>query len=481
METHDFLDVQQWAEQQWGQSDFGDPRRSTRAVHLGTALAVAPSASLPKQTASWGDLKAAYRLLGRPEVSHEAVSQQHWQQTQQQARDAGDVVLFVQDTSHADFSAHRATTGLGPIGNSEGFGLMMHTTLAIRPAVLGASSLDTSKEPGSSTADATVLGVAMQRLWTRQTTTHRGETRSERVLRERESQLWEQTLEAIGSPPPSPTGAQRWVSVGDRASDVFSYIQTATHLGWDFLLRVCQNRRIETTDGTLGHLASHARSLPPVAQKTTWLRGRDGMPSECIELQISTDAVWVEPPWLGATAGAVAIRAWVIRCWGRRANGSEIEWILLTSIPINDRTTLLEVVQWYEHRWLIEEYHKCLKTGCAIEDRQMQHAGALEAFIGFSSIVAVRLLVLRTLSREQPEEPAHRHVEPIMIELLRRRLRLRMSAEEMTLRQFWHATARLGGFIGRKSDGNPGWQTLWDGWQQLLLMAWAAGQSLHPT
>ena len=68
-----------------------------------------------------------------------------------------------------------------------------------------------------------------------------------------------------------------------------------------------------------------------------------------------------------------------------------------------------------------------------------------------------------------------------MIELLCRRLRLRVSAEEMTLRQFWHATARLGGFIGRKSDGDPGWQTLWDGWQQLLQMTWAAQQVLPPT
>jgi hypothetical protein len=471
-----FLDAQLWAQQQWGRSDFGDPRRTARAVRLGTALALTPSASLPKQTASWGDLKAAYRLLARADVSHPAVSHQHWQQTQQQARDAADVVLFVQDTSHADFSAHRATSGLGAIGNSRGVGLMMHTTLAIRPAAGGATGL-----PGSSTAEATVLGVAMQRLWSRQTRTHRGETRSERVLRERESQLWQETLEAIGSPPQSPTGAQRWVSVGDRASDVFSYLETAQRLGWDVLLRVCQNRRIETTDGALGHLASHARSLPSTAQTSVWLRSRNGLPSEQIALELSSDAVWVEPPKLGASAESVALRCWVVRCWGRRSDGTLIEWILLTTIPISDRTTLLEVVRYYEHRWLIEEYHKCLKTGCRIEERQLEQAEALEAFIGFASIVAVRLLVLRTLSREQPTEPAHRHVEPVMIELLRRRLRLTVTTEEMTLRQFWHATARLGGFIGRKSDGDPGWQTLWDGWQQLEQMTWAATQSLPPT
>ena len=467
MNTDEYIDVQQWAEQQWSQSALGDPRRSARAVRLGVALALAPSASLPKQTADWADLKAAYRLLGRAEVSHQSVSQQHWQQTRRAAGKGDDVVLFVQDTSVADFSAHRrGTSGLGPIGNHEGVGLMMHTALAIRPARLGTSS-----------AQAVVLGVAMQRLWSRQTETHRGETRTERVERERESQLWQQTLEAIGPPPQR----QRWVSVGDRASDVFSYIETARQRGWEFLLRVCQNRRIETAEGALGYLASHARSLPPVAEKTILMRARNGVPSESITLEISSDAVWVEPPWLGSSTASVAIRAWVVRCWGERADGSPIEWILLTSIPISDRTTLLEVVGFYEHRWLIEEYHKCLKTGCRIEQRQMQTAGALEAFIGFASIVAVRLLVLRTLSREQPEEPAHRHLEPMMIELLCRRLRLRVSAEEMTLRQFWHATARLGGFIGRKSDGDPGWQTLWDGWQQLLQMTWAAQQVLPPT
>lgn len=480
MQTQDFREVQRWAEQQWGRSDFGDPRRTARAVRLGTALALTPAASLPKQTASWGDLKAAYRLLARSELSHPAVSQQHWQQTQQQARDADDVVLFVQDTSHADFSTHRATTGLGPIGNSHGVGLMMHTTLAIRPAALSAAPL-AAGTPGSSTANATVLGVAMQRLWSRQTTTHRGETRGERVERDRESQLWQQALEAIGPPPQSPGAAQRWVSVGDRASDVFSYLETAQHLGWDVLLRVCQNRKIETADGRLSHLASHARALPSTAQTSVWLRSRNGLASEQLQLELSSDAVWVEPPWLGARAESVAIRCWVVRCWGRRSNGTLIEWILLTTIPINDRTALLELVRYYEHRWLIEEYHKCLKTGCRIEERQLEQAAALEAFIGFASIVAVRLLVLRTLSREQPEELAHRHLAPMMIELLRRRLKLTVSAEQMTMRQFWHATARLGGFIGRKSDGDPGWQTLWDGWQQLEQMTWAASQHLPPT
>lgn len=478
MQTQDFLDVQRWADQQWSQSDFGDPRRTARAVALGVALAQAPEASLPKQTGSWGALKAAYRLLGRAEVTHTAVSQQHWQHTRQQARASSAIVLFVQDTSQADFSAHRGTTGLGRIGNAPGRGMMMHTTLAVVPAPCCATHAPGSSmhTPGSSTAGATVLGVALQRLWARPMTTHRGETRSERLGRERESQLWQQSLEAIGPPP----GRQRWVSVGDRGSDVFSYLEAATRQGWDVLLRVCQNRRIETSQGALGHLASHIRSLPPVAETTVWMRGRSGLPSEEITLELSSDAVWVEPPWLGAADGAVAIRCWVVRCWGRRGDGTAIEWILLTSIPITDRTTLLQLVRYYEHRWLIEEYHKCLKSGCRIEQRQLQAAATLEAFIAFASIVAVRLLVLRTLSREQPEEPAHRHLEPIMIALLCQRLHLPTPAEQMSMRQFWHATARLGGFIGRKSDGDPGWQTLWDGWQQLLHMTWAARQSLPP-
>lgn len=145
-------DARQWAEQQFGQAALGDRRRNRRAVELAMAMLREPAASLPKQTQSWGALKSAYRLLNRPEVTHQRLSQPHWQQTRDQAllvdgRSEGhrvhsgdpvhrssNVVLFVQDTSQIDFTSHVATSDLGYIGDSKGYGIMMHTCLAIVPA-----------------------------------------------------------------------------------------------------------------------------------------------------------------------------------------------------------------------------------------------------------------------------------------------------------------------------------------------------------
>lgn len=198
MEIQEYYDVQRWAEDQWGQCDFGHVRRTARAVSLGASIAAQPDASLPKQTGRWSDLKAAYNLLSHASVRHAAISQPHWQQTVNSAGQTPEVVLFIQDTTQADYTSHPATSGLGRIGDGGGAGIMIHTCLAIQPLPPTASGT----APGSS-AEASVLGVAQQRLWSRQQSVPASETRTERLKRWRESQVWEQTLEAIG---PAPAG-----------------------------------------------------------------------------------------------------------------------------------------------------------------------------------------------------------------------------------------------------------------------------------
>jgi hypothetical protein len=335
--------------------------------------------------------------------------------------------------------------------------MMLHSCLAVVPQ-------QTTEQPPE------ILGLAVQQVFSRGALKHGTETRTQRSQRWRESHLWQQTLEQIGPPP----GNHLWVSVGDRASDVYSYMQQAEATGWKFLLRVSQNRRSESVRGEIAGVIDQARSEPEIAQTVLQRRGRDGQVAEEIVVAVSCAMVWVEPPWLGADDDARAIKAWCIRCWGRSSDGRELEWILLTNLPVEERPRLVEVIGWYELRWIIEEYHKCLKTGCQIEARQLQTAGALEALVGFAGIIAVRLLVVRTISRQMPEEPAHKHIDVVMLRLLVARLKLKHSAETISMRQFWHATARLGGFLARTGDGDPGWQTLWGGWQRLSEMAWAA-------
>jgi hypothetical protein len=184
------------------------------------------------------------------------------------------------------------------------------------------------------------------------------------------------------------------------------------------------------------------------------------------------------------------VAGWCLRCWEERTEertgerteektgekpGEKtevLEWLLFSTLPVADEAAAWEQVEWYACRWVIEEYHKCLKSGCAMEQRQLRSSDGLQSLLGFLAIIAVRLLQLRTLSRTSPTKRAQELVPVVMLRLLTSRLK--KPPGEVTLGEFWRSVAGLGGFIGRKSDGAPGWQTLWRGWQRLQDMCWGA-------
>ena len=121
----------------------------------------------------------------------------------------------------------------------------------------------------------------------------------------------------------------------------------------------------------------------------------------------------------------------------------------------------------YKHRWLIEEYHKCLKTGCQIEKVQLRTADRLLVLFGMLGVIATQLLQLKGISRVKPDEPAVKYVDKLSLAVLQNIYELK---SPLTVKEFWRRVAMLAGFMGRKSDGNPGWQKIWEGWIQLRNM-----------
>ena len=147
----------------------------------------------------------------------------------------------------------------------------------------------------------------------------------------------------------------------------------------------------------------------------------------------------------------------------------QVEWILLTSLPVAGFDEAWRILAYYEKRWLIEEYHKALKSGCRVESRQLQSKEGLERITALLSVVAVRLLQLKSAARTNPACPARTLVPLHWIKmLLAARKRSKLTAA-MTIREFYREVAKLGGFLGRKSDGEPGWITIWRGWQKLYM------------
>jgi hypothetical protein len=432
------------AERAFASVQLGDSRRADRAVTLATALFQNPAAPLPQQNAALKELRAAYRLLNRPEVTHAALQQPHWQQTRAAATQHP-VVLFVQDTTELDYTAHPTTAGLGPIGNGGGRGFLLQSVLAVVP------------QPRQ------MLGVAYQEPFLRQPVPK--QTSTQRKNRDRESQVWPRAAAAVGTPPPG----TRWVHVGDAYSDMFDFLDACRQSGADFLVRVCQERRIFRPDGGTALLRSWARTLPAQAEQVLDLparSARDGRPAQAARqarLQLAFSPATVRPPAHGGR-GRADIPVWVVRVWEPQppVGVEALQWVLVTTVPVTTVDEAWERVAWYRCRWLCEDYHQCLKTGCAIERRQLQTAAALQRLLGFLGIVAVWLLQLREWSRLQPQRPATELVPPEVVQVVG--ALSGKGAPGWTVGAFWKALAGLGGYLGRKGDGPPGWKTVWRGW-----------------
>jgi hypothetical protein len=203
-------------------------------------------------------------------------------------------------------------------------------------------------------------------------------------------------------------------------------------------------------------------------------RGNEG--AGPLRLLVSATPVSVHPPKNGKGPRPAPLARWAVRVWEAHPPGGRtpVEWVLLTDHPVGDLGSALLVAFWYTCRWLIEEYHKasgsggcpraCLKSGCNVEARQLEDADRLAPLVGVLGVVAVRLLQLKHRARTSPDAPARSVVPERHVETLAAKLALPAS---MTARQFWRGTAQLGGFLGRKGDGEPGWQTPWRGWHQL--------------
>jgi len=444
-----------WALQQWGAVELGNPRRTRRALAMGLAMGARPAASLPQQMRSAAATKGAYRLLNQAQVSLDALSQPHWQHTRQ-TTDAA-LVLQIQDTTELDYTAQPHIQGLGPIGDGGGRGLLLHSVLSVVP---------------EATPDGDrVLGLAHQQVVLREA--RDPQTPKPKWTRSPEGLVWETAVEALDTPP----AGVRWVHVGDRAADTFGLWLACRTGDADFLVRLKSDRVLvaaDPPDAEVPHLLSYARRLP--ARGPTWtveVAATAKQPARTATLQLSWAAVRVAPrteaPPQIRRAGPIT--AWVVRAW-EVDPPSEIkdplDWVLLSSVAVTNTSDALERVAWYRRRWLIEEYHKCLKTGCRLEHSQLDQRADIERLLGFLGPIAARLLQLRQIARQTPSVLAIEVVDRVAVVALAKQLNV--AAATLDLAHFWRGVAQLGGHLGRYQDGPPGWQSLWRGWYELRLL-----------
>jgi Transposase DNA-binding/Transposase Tn5 dimerisation domain/Transposase DDE domain len=453
MKTETLQNAEAWAVETFGAAELGDPRRTDRLVKVALALGENPSVSLPASMRNWADIHAAYQFLGNQAVSHEQIMAPHFAAVYQEAAERKQV-LMIGDTTDVNLSRHQATTGLGPVGRSnKARGFFVHSVLAV------------------DAKDKQLLGCIGQQPFVREPAPE-GETRAERNARWRESLIWEESIEQIG---PVPADTQ-WIYVGDRGSDIFRFWQRCQDLGYDHVTRVAQNRNVEVPgededeDPTAEHLKTLARRLPAQGVMTMTVAAERGRPEREALVQISWSQVEILPPADGTALRHESLKASLVRVWEPEPpEGVEaLEWILVTSVTVTTIEDAWQRVTWYQWRWLIEDFHKVLKTGCLLEDRCLQTVEAMCNLLAILTPTAMRLLWLRQTAQLAPDTPA---TEVISQEVIQVVLHLdKRPKATLTAKDLWHTIARFGGYLGRKSDPPPGWQTLWKGWIRVLMV-----------
>jgi transposase-like protein/transposase Tn5 family protein len=440
------LDPRRWAEQQFGRCDLGDVRRTRRAVEFAAQVCADPDASTPTQVEEWRDLKAAYRLIDSPGATFRALAEPHWELTRATARG---VCLILGDTTELDFGFMRKIEGVGLVASNWGQGFLLHSGLMV----------DAASEQ--------VLGLAGQVVHHRRPAPT-GENTSQRLQRPRESEIWGELIEQIGPPR---VGVQ-YVHVFDRGADNFEIFCRLLRSRGDWVVRAAQLiRRVLWADDE-GTLETFLGQLPLAGRYELQVRANKRQPARTAKLEVRHGTVMVPAsahasPWLKA-CGIVLIGMNVVevRELDPPPGAEPLRWVLLTSLPVTNFAEARRVIEYYEKRPLIEEFHKALKTGCRVEERQYQTGKRLEAITGILSVVAIRLLQLRSVSRQQPELPAKQIVPQAWVTALQS---LKPKREIRTVRDFFRGLASLGGFLGRKRDGDPGWLTLWRGYEKLAL------------
>jgi hypothetical protein len=450
--SNTWLPPAQWAQRQFASAELGDRRRTQRLVSMATCLAQRPTGTLPQAFPEWNVLKAAYRLLDHVEFGPEAIQQPHRQQTLEACRQPGEY-LWIEDTTELDYSSHRRTEQLGFIGNGWGRGIWLHSTLAVQ----------VERWQADDQPEGVAVGLLGQTSWIRTGKGLRYQNWRHRMSRWRESDRWAKVLDPIGRPPPG----CRWIYVADRESDFHEPIQRCRRNGEDFIIRGYQDHRLAGAEESL--FAALAKSAVRGVSRVQ-LRGRNGEPAREATVSLRSCRVTLKGPWRPqGVQEDVTVNVVEAREMALPPGVQPLHWILLTSLPCQGLGQLKRIVARYAMRWWIEQYHKALKSGTGVEESQLERGFRIENLLAVLAVVAVRLVNTQWLARNRPDEPVE--AQSFGVSALKI-LSAKYGAPEggWTNRSVLIAVARLGGFLARKHDGMPGWQTIWRGWIKLMCM-----------
>lgn len=438
--------------------ELGDERRSKRALGIADRLAEAPDASLPSAMGERGWTEALYRHLSGKRVTMNALLEPHIQKTVKRVA-VEETVYAIADTTDFVFSGAARREGLGRV-NTKDQGFLAHVTLAVTPGrkplgLLGIETWRREEKEGERT------------LWSR-----RGDA-------SRESLRWargmKQASERLGPM------AGTVIHVADREGDIYELLTQLVESKQRFIIRAAQDRVIEPMEKDEACKLFDAAQCTPTAfvmdvplsaraakREPTRHRTHPTRRERSAQLSFAARAVTLQRPRHRSAKLRPSLDVNIVHVFelGPPAGEPPVEWVLLTTEPVETSAQIEKVASGYRARWTVEEYFKAVKTGCAYESRQLESAHTLQALLAYTLIVAYALLLMRSVSRHGIDEPAETLLTPSQVLVLRAKVK-KLSAAP-TVRDALLAVAGMGGHL--KNNGDPGWRTLSKGWAKLLAL-----------
>jgi hypothetical protein len=440
--------------------ELGDQRLNRRARRLLEKLGEKPTVSIPAACGGWGETRAAYRLFDHPAVTAERVLAPHIACTEERLREHPRV-LCIQDTTELDYTTKKGIAGLGPLNYESRWGMYLHPTLALTPervplGLLAAYSW--AREPGS-------LGQAKD---------------PSRPLEEKESVRWVDGFARVNELAEQLTDT-RLTYIADREGDIYDLFVEAPcpAQGADWLVRVQHADRLLGDGSKLRAVIDAAAVLTEITFERPASNGRR---ARAVHQQIKVVRVTLKAPARAdRTLPAVTVTALLATEAQPPGDQEPLDWLLLTNLPVETPEQAIEKLAWYLCRWQIEVYFKVLKSGCRIEQLQLEKRERLDPALAFYMIIAWRVLFLTMLGRECPEMPcdtvfADEEWRAVYLVTQRKS----PPREPPSLDTMVRMVAGLGGFLNRKSDGFPGPKALWIGLQRVpdFVLALQAQRSI---
>lgn len=440
-----------WAEQEFWGLELGDERRKTRVVTTARHLAERPGHTIPQACGSWADTEGAYRLFENEHVSAQAILDEHFSHTAYRAAQEP-FVTVIADSSDLDFTGLKATKGLGHLSNSDARGLDFFAVLVANLA----------GQP---------LGLLDARISSRELSTKgKSRTRKDKPTADKESQLWLDGF--LHAQERLPEGLP-FVYVADAEADIFDLFAVPRREGAHLLVRSTHERRV---DHPAKHLKAALREEPPSGTyEVSLARGGNRRAERQATLTIRFLPVRLLAPLHAVQALAEMVEVYAILAEEEHppANEAPIQWTLFTTQPTTTFEEARRRTEQYAQRWLIERYFFTLKSGCRVEELQLCSAERLIRAAALFSVVAWRLLWLMHESRLSPHQPCTALLASYEWKALYafHYPTMKMPDKAPTLREAIRLTARLGGFLARRGDGEPGVQSIWLGFAELTRLA----------